>query len=65
MWKILSDGKWVIVPNKYSILSDEWWVMKIEWPKNESKHPFNSYKDRELKVGKAKWKKGRKVNAWK
>ena len=65
MWKILSDGKWVMVPNKYSILSDKWWVMKIEWPKNESKQPLNSYKDRELKVGKAKWKKRKKSKCMK
>ena len=41
-------------------MSDENWEKK-----KESKQPLNSYKDRELKVGKAKWKKGRKVNAWK
>ena len=36
VWKILSDGKWVMVPNEYGILkwwviSEEWWVMSDEW----------------------------------
>ena len=42
-WKILSDDKWVMVPNRVGCfkwwvmsdewwkLSDEWWVMKTEW----------------------------------
>ena len=35
-WKILSDDKWVMVPNrvgcfKWWVMSDEWWVMKTEW----------------------------------
>ena len=42
-WKILSDDKWVMVPNgvecfkwwvmsdKNWVMSDEWWVMKTEW----------------------------------
>ena len=29
MWKILSDEKWVMVPNKHDIL--EWWLMESEW----------------------------------
>ena len=32
-WKILSDDKWVMVPNGvgWGVLSDEWWVIKTEW----------------------------------
>ena len=31
VWKILSDGKWLMVSNKHGIL--EWWVMNDEWQK--------------------------------
>ena len=31
VWKILSDEKWLMVPNKYGILSDKLWVTEIEW----------------------------------
>ena len=31
VWKILSDINWVMMPNGCEKLSDEWWVMKIEW----------------------------------
>ena len=31
VWKILSDGNWVMMPNGCEKLSDEWWVMSYEW----------------------------------
>ena len=31
VWKILSDGNWVMMPNECEKLSDEWWVMNYEW----------------------------------
>ena len=31
VWKILSDGNWVMMPNGYEKLSDEWWVTSYEW----------------------------------
>ena len=36
VWKILSDGKWVMVSNecgilKWWVISEEWWVMSDEW----------------------------------
>ena len=31
VWKILSDGKWVMVPNRCEKLSNEWWMMSYEW----------------------------------
>ena len=57
VWKILSDGKWVMVPNRCEKLSDEWWVMEIEWQKlsdekNSSKQPLN------FQISKIKAKKG-------
>ena len=30
MWKILSDGNWVMMPNGCEKLSDEWWIMSYE-----------------------------------
>ena len=30
MWKILSDGNWVMMPNKCEKLSDKLWVMSDE-----------------------------------
>ena len=43
VWKILSDGNWVMMPNECEKLSDgwwvmidEWWVMEIEWLKKWS-----------------------------
>ena len=30
VWKILSDGNWVMMPNRCEKLSDEWWVMSNE-----------------------------------
>ena len=27
MWKILSDGNWVMMPNVCEKLSDEWWKL--------------------------------------
>ena len=45
-WIILSDEKWVMVPNRVGcrelgILSDEWWVTEIEWGvmSDEKKNP--------------------------
>ena len=37
-WKILSDDKWVMVPNgvgcfKWWMMGDGWWVMSDEWRK--------------------------------
>ena len=45
VWKILSDGNWVIMPKGCEKLSDEWWVMSDEWwklsdQKNEAKQPL-------------------------
>ena len=31
VWKILSDGNWVMMPNGCEKLSDEWWVISYEW----------------------------------
>ena len=31
VWKILSDGNWVMMPNGCENLSDELWVMSDEW----------------------------------
>ena len=31
VWKILSDGNWVMMPNECEKLSDELWVMSDEW----------------------------------
>ena len=31
VWKILSDGNWVMMPNRCEKLSDELWVMSDEW----------------------------------
>ena len=31
VWKILSDGNWVMMPNGCEKLSDEWWVMSDKW----------------------------------
>ena len=35
VWKILSDGNWVMMPNKCEKLSDEWWKLSDE--KSEAK----------------------------
>ena len=45
VWKILSDGNWVMMPKGCEKLSDEWWVMSDEWwklsdQKNEAKQPL-------------------------
>ena len=39
VWKILSDGNWVMMPNGCEKLSDEWW--KLSDQKNESKQPLS------------------------
>ena len=31
VWKILSDGNWVMMPNRCEKLSDEWWKLSDEW----------------------------------
>ena len=46
VWKILSNGNWVMMPNGCEKLSDEWWVIEIEWwklsdEKNEAKQPLS------------------------
>ena len=46
VWKILSDGNWVMMPKGYEKLSDEWWMMSDEWwklsdQKNEAKQPLS------------------------
>ena len=44
-WKILSDNKWVMVPNGVGCF--KWWVAEIEWgvmsdkKKKKSKQGFN------------------------
>ena len=45
VWKILSDGNWVMMPNGCKKLSDEWWVMKIEWWKKWSQIAPNVSRD--------------------
>ena len=45
VWKILSYGNWVMMPNGCEKLSDKWWVMSYEWwklsdQKNEAKQPL-------------------------
>ena len=47
VWKILSDGNWVMMPNECENLSNKWWVMSDEWwklsdQKNESKQPLSA-----------------------
>ena len=42
MWKILSDGNWVMMPNVCEKLSDEWW--KLSDKKNEAKQPLSFWK---------------------
>ena len=36
VWKILSDGNWVMMSNGCEKLSDELWVIEIEWSKKWS-----------------------------
>ena len=55
VWKILSDGNWVMMPNGCEKLSDEWWVMSYEWrvmsdkwlklsdQKNKAKQPLRFF----------------------
>ena len=31
VWKILSDGNWVMMLNRCEKLSDEWWKLSDEW----------------------------------
>ena len=38
VWKILSDGNWVMMPNGCEKLSDKWW--KLSDQKNEAKQPL-------------------------
>ena len=50
VWKILSDGNWVTMPNGCEKLSDEWWVMSDEWwklsdKKNEAKIEWSKLSD--------------------
>ena len=40
MWKIVSDGNWVMKANGCEKLSDEWWVMSDEWWVMEIEWPF-------------------------
>ena len=51
-WKILSDDKWVMMPNrmgcfKWWVMNDKWWVTKIELKvmsdKKKSKQDLNDF----------------------
>ena len=49
VWKILSDGNWVMTPNECEklsdelwVMSDELWVMEIVWSKKWSQTAPNA-----------------------
>ena len=65
-WKILSDDKWVMVPNrmgcfKWWVMSDENWVMSDGWWKLSDEWPFFLNQTRQVRIDEW-WPKKKKKN---